>query len=306
MTVSVLVIGSVNTDMIVKVPRLPLIGETVLGGDFYKVPGGKGANQAVAAQRSGGQVTFISVVGDDVFGQEAIAGYQQDGIDVSHIKVMDQVSTGVALIAVDHEGKNTIAVASGANLRLTAVVIQEKRSLIEQCDVLLMQLEIPIEAVITAIDIAHHAKRLVILNPAPAQILPRTLYSKIDILTPNETEAEILTGINVKDVASARQATECLLSYGVKQVIITLGVQGIFYSDGRSFEHMPCFKVNAVDTTAAGDVFNGALATALAQQKSFHDALTFAQAASALSVTKIGAQRSVPYLKEIDKMLAGF
>ena len=298
---SILVIGSVNTDMIVKLPHLPAIGETVLGNAFYKLPGGKGANQAVAAQRAGGQVTFVACVGDDAFGQESIAGYQRDGIDVSHMKVIPGVSTGVALINVDNQGRNMITVASGANLQLTTAVIQEQRALIEQAEVLLLQLETPLDAVIAAIEIAHRAKRFIILNPAPAQVLPRELYSKITLMTPNETEAEILTGIKVTDSASARKAAECLRSYGVKQVIITLGAQGIFYSADPVCEHIPCFKVNAVDTTAAGDVFNGALAAALSQKKSFREALDFAQAASALSVTKVGAQSSVPKFEEIER-----
>ncbi len=301
---SILVIGSVNTDMVVKVPHLPRAGETVLGGKFYKLPGGKGANQAVAAQRAGGQVIFIACVGDDAFGQEAIKGYSEDNIDVKHINKISQVSTGVALITVDNQGGNMIAVASGANLELTAELVDKKTALIEQCDVLLLQLEIPLEAVVAAIDIAHQNERFVILNPAPAQALPPGLYSKINIITPNETEAEILTGIKVTDIASAKQAAERLLSYGVKRVIITLGAQGVVYSDHGGFHHEPCFKVDAVDTTAAGDVFNGALAAALAQQKSFHAALNFAQAASALSVTKIGAQNSVPYGEETEDFLS--
>lgn len=300
---SIVVIGSVNTDMIVTVPHLPVTGETVLGDAFYKLPGGKGANQAVAAQRSGGQVTFMACVGDDAFGQEAIAGYQQDGIDVSQIKVMPGVSTGVALINVDSQGKNTITVASGANLQLTAEAIQKQPALIEQGEVLLLQLEIPLDAVVAAIDIAHQAGCLIILNPAPARVLPREIYAKLTIITPNETEAEILTGIKVTGIASAKQAADCLLSYGVKQVMITLGVQGVFYSDGHACEHFPCFKVNAVDTTAAGDVFNGALATALSQKKALPEAVHFAQAAAALSVTKVGAQSSVPYAEEIEKVI---
>lgn len=300
---SILVIGSVNTDMIVKVPHLPVVGETVLGGKFYKLPGGKGANQAVAAQRSGAQVTFIACVGDDAFGQEAIQGYQQDNINTKHINVMPQVSTGVALIAVDNHGKNMISVASGANLQLTAELVDKKAALIEQCDVLLLQLEIPLESVIAAIDIASQKERFVILNPAPAKILPKDLYAKINILTPNEQEAGVLTGIEVSDVASAKRAAQRLLSYGVKRVLITLGAQGVVYSDEGSFEHVPCFKVDAVDTTAAGDVFNGALAAALAQGKPFQDALQFAQAAAALSVTEVGAQSSAPYLEDVNNFL---
>lgn len=299
----ILVVGSANTDMIVKVDHLPKKGETILGQSFYKLPGGKGANQAVAARRAGGSVTFLACVGDDSLGEEAIAGYQQDGIVTTDIQKIPTVSTGVALITVDQNGNNTIAVASGANAKLSAEKIQSETALIQSSDILLLQLETPLEGVIAAIHIAHEAKQFIILNPAPARDLPNALLAKVNLITPNETEAEILTGIKVVDEASAKRAADYLLSLGVEKVMITLGENGLFYADQSHSQHFPSYKVSAVDTTAAGDTFNGALAAALAKGKPTDAALQFAQAASALSVTKIGAQSAIPRLNEIEAFL---
>ncbi len=300
---NITVVGSSNTDMIVKAARIPRPGETILGGDFSTAAGGKGANQAVAAARAGGSVTFIARVGDDLFGNEALNGFRADNIDVSAISQDSDAPSGVALILVDDNGENSIAVASGANARLTPADIEAAQDSIENADVLLMQLEVPLEAVESAAQIAAANDVPVILNPAPARELPDSLLANCSIITPNETEAELLTSITVESESDAKKAADALKARGVGTVIITLGARGVFVSD-ESFEGMvKGFSVEAVDTTAAGDVFNGAFAVAFAEGKTLNDAVRFANAAAALSVTKLGAQPSAPKRDEIMNML---
>ena len=299
----IVVVGSSNTDMIIKLDKIPVPGETVLGGKFSTAAGGKGANQAVAAARAGGIVTFIASVGNDSLGAQAIEGFRRDGINVEYIKRVENVASGVALIFVDKTGENSIAVASGANAVLNPEDIQGSKQVISQAKILLMQLETPIETVTRAAQLAHEAGVKVILNPAPAQSLDDELLKMVSILTPNETEAELLTGIKVEDEAGAKKAAEVLLGKGVDAVLITLGARGVFLAVGEKRELIPGFKVDAVDTTAAGDVFNGALTVALAENKSFDDAIRFANAAAALSVTKLGAQPSAHSREEIDAFL---
>lgn len=296
---NIVVVGSSNTDMIIQVDKIPVPGETVLGGKFSTAAGGKGANQAVAAARAGGNVTFIAAVGNDALGVQAIEGFRRDGINVEYIKRVDDVASGVALIFVGKDGENSIAVASGANANLDPVSIVDSKHVISQAQILLMQLEIPIETVNRATQLVHESGVKVILNPAPAQILDDELLKMISILTPNETEAELLTGIKVEDEAGAQKAAEVLLDKGIEAVMITLGVRGVYLAAGDKREIIPAFKVEAVDTTAAGDVFNGALAVGLAENKSFDEAIRFANAAAALSVTKLGAQPSAHSRDEI-------
>ncbi|HNW59607.1 MAG TPA: ribokinase [bacterium] len=298
----IIVVGSSNTDMIIKTERIPKPGETVIGGAFSMAAGGKGANQAVAAARAGGQVTFIARVGADLFGEQAVVGFIADGIEVTHVLRDKRSPSGVALIYVDRKGENSIAVASGANAQLAPADVRRARAEIAAADVLLMQLETPLETIAAAAEIAakHHVP--VILNPAPAQPLPPALLEKITILTPNEHEAELLTGIAVNNARDAAAAAENLLARGVGMVIITLGAKGA-YVHAADFKGMvPGFSVAAVDTTAAGDVFNGALAVALGERRPLAEAVRFAHAAAALSVTKLGAQPSAPQRRAIQRL----
>ncbi len=299
----IVVVGSSNTDMIVKVPRIPRPGETILGGKFSTAAGGKGANQAVAAVRAGGQVTFIARVGDDMFGQQALRGFEADGIDVQYVKTDPSEPSGVALIFVDDKGENSIAVASGANACLSPQDVDEAATAIRSADILLMQLETPLATVQRAAEIARGSGVKVILNPAPAMPLDDALLANLTIITPNESEAELLTGVAVTDTASAEAAAKALLDRGIEVAIITLGSKGALLKTSKLTKVIPGFQVTAVDATAAGDVFNGSLAVALAEGKALEDAVRFANAAAALSVTKLGAQPSIPKREEIERLI---
>jgi len=300
---NIVVIGSSNTDMIVKVPRIPKPGETILGGSFSTAAGGKGANQAVAAARAGGNVTFIARVGQDMFGEQAVKGFDSDGIVVDYIVKDEKAPSGIAEIFVADDGENSIAVASGANANLSVDDVLKAKDVIAKADIVVMQLEIPIETIHAAAGLAAENGVKVILNPAPAQPLSDDLLKLVSILTPNETEAELLTGVQVTDLESAKQAAEKLHAKGISMVIITLGANGVYASTPEFTGAVPGFKVKALDTTAAGDVFNGALAVALAGNKSLTDAIRFANAAAAISVTKLGAQPSAPDLDSINTFL---
>jgi len=300
---SILVVGSSNTDMIIKLARIPKPGETVIGGEFASAAGGKGANQAVGAARAGGRVTFIARVGDDIFGDKALAGLAAAGVNVEHV-VRDRTSpSGVALIFVGQNGENSIAVASGANARLTPADLRKARSAFRQASVLLLQLETPLETVEAAADLAG-ASRRVILNPAPARPLPDKLLRRVYLLTPNESEAELLTGIAVSNVDGAARAAEALLARGVQNVVVTMGARGALVAGKHLQQFIPAFKVKPVDTTAAGDIFNGAVALGLAEGTPLLAAARFATAAAAISVTRMGAQPSAPTRKEIERLLA--
>lgn len=299
----ILVVGSSNTDMVVRLPKLPVPGETILGDQFAQHPGGKGANQAVAAARAGGQVTFLACVGQDHLGSQAIEGFKQDGIHVSYIKQTAQASSGVALILVGPDGQNSIGVASGANHYLLPEDIDQHQDLIAESDCVLLQLETPLSTVTRCVELAHHHKVRVILNPAPAQVLPTNLLQYIEVLTPNETEAETLTGIAVRDVDSTVAAAKAILAQGVKTVIITLGEKGAFLLTETKASFIEGFSVKAVDATAAGDTFNGALSVALSRGWDMTKAIRFAHAAAALSVTQKGAQPSIPSLTAVEQFI---
>lgn len=290
----VVVIGSSNTDMTIKAERLPKPGETILGGIFVMGPGGKGANQAVAARRLGADVSFICKVGHDIFGDNAIEGYRKEGIDTSRILRSDKAS-GTALILVDAKAENCIAVAPGANGDLTPEDIDSVADVIRSAGYLILQLEIPVESVLRAARIAHEAGVYVILNPAPACPLPRELFSYVSLITPNQTESALLTGI--EDNLDA--AVDKLLEMGVKDVVVTLGSKGSLVISEGAKTLVPSLKVKAVDTTAAGDTFCGALCVALSEGCSLVQAAQFATKASALTVQKMGAQDSIPYRSDI-------
>ena len=295
----IVVIGSSNTDMVVRAERLPAPGETIIGGKFFMNAGGKGANQAVAAARLGGTVSFIAKIGNDVFGKEAMALFEKEGIDCSCVSIDSESPSGVALITVNHEGENCIVVAPGANAALSPKDFESNNKLIRQADILLMQLEIPLETIAWAIDTGASEKTKIILNPAPAQIIPDRILKRVDIITPNETEAGILTGIAVTDPASAERTAKALLQKGVGSVFITMGAQGAFLMDKNQIQLIPAPAVRAVDTTAAGDIFNGALAVGLSNGLSLREAVKFGIRVASISVTRMGAQSSAPYLREI-------
>lgn len=295
----IVVIGSTNTDMVVKSARIPAPGETILGGRFLMNPGGKGANQAVAAARLGGDVTFVAKVGDDLFGREAKALFRKEGINATYVFTDAEEPSGVALIMVDAKGENCISVASGANGELSPDDIDAVEDRIAHADMVLLQLETPLATVQYAADLAVGKGVAVILNPAPACELPSDLYECLEVITPNESEAELLTGIRVTDEASAAEAARALCDKGVLQVVITMGAKGAYVYDGADGVMVPAVKVEAVDTTAAGDVFNGALAVALAEECPLVEAVRFAVKASAVAVTRMGAQASAPYRAEL-------
>lgn len=293
----IVVLGSTNTDMVISGAKIPVPGETVCGGSFMMNPGGKGANQAVAVARLSArrrQCVFIAKVGDDLFGRDTARRLKAEGIDARLI-VDKTAASGTALILVDRKGQNCISVALGANGTLSPEDVAPFASDIERSDALLLQLETPLETVLWAARTAHAKGVHVILNPAPAAKLPRELYACLDWITPNETEAELLTGVKVADLASAQAAERVLKRRGVAHVAITLGAKGC-YAAGRIH---PCVKVKAVDTVAAGDTFNGAFVVALAEGKGVDEAIAFAQAAAALAVTRPGAQSSVPFRREV-------
>lgn len=294
----IIVIGSSNTDMVIKTETLPLPGETKLGGDFFMNAGGKGANQAVAVARIGGNVTFVTKLGKDIFGRFAIDSFKKENINTRYVLIDEEAPSGVALIMVDKEGENCIAVASGANAKLSPSDINAIKNLTE-AEIILIQLEIPIETITAIVNKAKSNNQKVILNPAPAQKLDDELLNGLFLITPNETEASLLTGIAVKDEVTASHAASVLLGLGVQNVIITMGASGAYVLSGEISRMVPVKSVKAIDTTAAGDVFNGALAVALCEGKNIEDAVVFANKAAAISVTRIGAQSSIPYRKEL-------
>jgi ribokinase len=300
---SIVVVGGSNTDMIVRVARLPRPGETVLGGAFATAAGGKGANQAVGAARAGGRVRFIARVGRDAFGAQSVRGFIKDGIDADFVFEDPIRPSGVALIVVAEDGENSIAVAPGANAGLSPADIRTAARAFDDAGLVLLQLETPLETVRAAAGLAAGRGIRIILNPAPARALPASLLGKITVLTPNENEAETLTGIRVETASAAEQAALKLRNSGVGIVVMTLGPRGAFVSGPEFTGMVPGFKVKPVDTTAAGDVFNGALAAALSEDRPLVDAVRFANAAAAISVTRPGAQPSAPARAEIDRML---
>lgn len=298
----ILIIGSSNIDMVARVAHLPRPGETVGDAVFMQANGGKGANQAVAAARLGGDVMFISCVGDDANGAMLRKQFAADGIDTSELITVADTPTGTALIFVSHDSENCIAVAPGANYALTPDVVEAKAEHIAAAEYVLLQNEIPQASVALAIEKAYAAGAKAVLNPAPAMPIDDALLAKLYLITPNETEAQMLTGIAIDTSDDAVRAADALLEKGVQNVIITLGSKGAFVKNSDTQAFVPAFKVEAVDTTAAGDVFNGALLVALSEGKALVDAVRFASRCSSVAVTRMGAQTSVPYRAEIDAL----
>lgn len=299
MPASVVVIGSLNMDLVTRAQRLPRAGETLIGQSFVTVPGGKGANQAVAAARLGAQVSMIGCVGSDAYGEQLRTGLLAEQIDCQAVSVVDG-SSGVALIVVDGTGQNAIVVVAGSNARLTPEAVVGFDVLLQVADVIICQLEVPMQTVAYALKRGRELGKTVILNPAPVSApLPAHWYASIDYLIPNETEASALSGVLVDSLHSAEAAAGRLLAAGASKVIITLGPQGSLFANGERFEHFPALKVKAIDTTAAGDTFVGGFAAALAAGKTEAQAIRFAQAAAALSVTRTGAQPSIPTLSDV-------
>jgi len=295
------IIGSSNTDMVIKSNSIPKPGETIIGGDFYSFQGGKGANQAVAAAKLGGNVIFICKVGDDSLGNKSIKEYESHGINTEFICIEKDEHTGVALIMVDEEGENLISVASGANSKLKIKDIIFIEQILKPYDLVLIQLEIPLEVVKFIISLCYRLKIKLILNPAPFQKIDDDYLKCIHTITPNMIEAESLTGIKVFDVDSSRLAARKLIDKGIKNVFITMGSKGVFYITEEKEGHILPKKVKAIDSTAAGDTFNGALAAALSFGMKIYDSVEFANSAASISVTKMGAQDSIPSINELEK-----
>ncbi|MDR7537733.1 MAG: ribokinase [Armatimonadota bacterium] len=297
----VTVLGSLNTDLVVWAPRLPQVGETVPGGTFAVFHGGKGANQAVAAARLGAEVTMIGCVGADAFGRQLIEGLAAEGIDTRHVRVADGAASGVALITVDPQARNTIVVAAGANERVEARDVDAAAEAIAASQVLLLQLEVPLDAVVHAATLARRHRCCIILDPAPAPAapLPKELFESLSVIVPNEVEARVLTGVDVSDEGGAAAAARRLLVMGAQAVVIKRGAAGALWATGSESEAVPGIPVRAVDSTAAGDAFAAALGVALGEGRALRDAVRLANAAAALSVTRMGAQPSMPRRDEV-------
>lgn len=297
------VLGSVNADHVLQVASFPRPGETLHGHTYQVIPGGKGANQAVAAARLGADIAFIACVGNDSFGREMRETFAREGMNTEAVMIEADTPTGIAMIQVAETGENSICISAEANARLTPERLTPHQPLLKQADTLLMQLETPVETIESAARVAKQSGTKVVLNPAPARTLSDELLQLVDLITPNETEAELLTGIQVTDTTSAQQAAEILHGKGIPQVMITLGSQGVWISEQGQGRQVPGFRVEACDTTAAGDTFNGALLTAMQEGITLDKAIRFAHAAAAISVTRLGAQTSIPHRREVERFL---
>jgi ribokinase len=300
--IKIVVVGSINMDLVIATPRIPLIGETIKGRDSFTGLGGKGANQAVAASRLGADVEMIGCVGDDQFGEELLSKLKSENVGVGSVNVIPGVKTGQAFIIINDEGDNSIVLSPGANAELTPVHIQQREKVIKNADILLVQLEIPTETAEEAVKIANKYNVTTILNPALASKLSVDIFEKIDILTPNETEGNLLLNDKPNDNLTPQKIVKKLNSLGVKKVILTQGKDGVSYNDGDFLKKSPSFKVDVVDTTAAGDSFNAGLAVALAEGKSYSDSIAFAQSVAAITITSRGATSSLPFRNQVEKV----
>jgi ribokinase len=300
----IVVVGSSNTDMAVKTPHIPKPGETIMGGDFMMVSGGKGANQAVAAARLGAEVTLVARVGSDVFGNRAVASIGATGVNTQYIVHDDFFPSGVALINIAKNGQNSIVVAPGANALLSPADVDAARPAIEACHMVILQFEIPLETVAHTIRLAKELGKIVIVNPAPAQTLPDGFLNGVDIITPNEIEAAMLLGISLDSRFNGKSAAAALLEMGVGAAVVTMGSEGAIAATPGRIQQIPPKRVKVVDTTAAGDCFAGALACALGEECELGPAIRFANAAASLSVTRLGAQTSMPLRQEVEEFIA--
>ena len=305
MNAHVTVVGSLNMDLVARAPRIPQPGETIIGGDFQTVPGGKGANQAVAAARLEAQVSMVGRVGRDAFANPLLDNLAAAGVDPAFVIPDPEAATGVALIVVDDAGQNSIVVASGANMRLSPADVEAAEAAIADADALLLQLENPLETVTRAAEVTRAHGVRVILNPAPARSLPAALLSLVDVLIPNESETALLTGMSISNQAEAEAAAAALRGMGVGTVILTLGERGALLAEAGAAELVPTFEVTPVDTTAAGDAFVGGFAVALAEGRSLAEAVRWGNAVGALATTKLGAQPSLPTRQAVERLLAG-
>ena len=306
MNSNIYVVGSSNTDMVIKSDSIPNHGETVIGGNFYTFQGGKGANQAVAAAKLGGRVTFVCMVGDDSLGKNSIREYEAQGINTEFIGVEEKIHTGVALIMVDKKGENLISVSSGANSKIKIEDVSFLENKLTNDDIVLTQLEIPIDVVKYLIDICSKKNVKLILNPAPFQRLEDKYLKKVHTITPNISETKYLTQIEINSIDSSKLAAQKLLDKGIKNVIITMGSNGVFFMSEKQMGHIKAENVKAIDTTAAGDTFNGALAKAFSCDLDLVKSIKFSNAAAAFSVTKLGAQDSIPKIDELDKKFQNY
>lgn len=296
------VVGSINMDLVFRTPRMPMPGETLAGHSFHQIQGGKGANQAVAAARMDAQVTFIACVGDDAFGTSSLQTLEQDGIATKTIRQVAQCATGVAGILLDDAGQNSIVLAAGANAQLSTTDIDAAREVLAQAQLMICQLETPLPTVLYAIERAKNAGLAVLLNPAPAQVLEDSVLTQVDYLVLNETEATLLSGQTVTDIASAHNAAKLLQQRGANIVLITMGALGVLVADKGETYFLPAYSVKVVDTTGAGDTFVGAFAVAIAEGCALRAACMFAQSAAALAVTQLGAQTSIPHRKAVEAL----
>lgn len=298
----ILVIGSLNMDLVVNVPYMPKVGETILGHTFKTIPGGKGANQAFAAARLGGNVSLIGNVGNDEYGAQLVNNLNRVGVNVDSVKKQSDTHTGLAFIYVNDDGDNNIVVVSGANKNCSREFVKENIKLIEESEIVILQLEVPLDTVSYVLETAKELRKMVILNPAPApEYFPEELLRNIDIITPNESELQKLTGIEVNTIDEMVKAAKVLLSKGVKTVIVTCGEKGAIVVEDDNHTHFPVPKVKAIDTTAAGDSFTAAVAVALSEKRSMAYAIEFANRVAAIVVTREGAQTSIPTREEVDK-----
>jgi ribokinase len=303
MSKKITVIGSSNVDMIMKMDKLPRLGETVIDAEYFQVYGGKGANTAVGAARAGGNVFFVNCVGDDIFSDPMVENFKKDGINTDFVFREKGISSGTALVMIGGKGDNYLSVAPGANYRLTPAYIDNARKVIEEAEMIIIQNEIPVETISYIIDMASSLGKKILYNYAPAKPFPGIDWEKIEFLVVNETEAEFLSGQKVETDLEIENAARILVNKGAANVIITLGARGSYINAGTLNIYLPAFKVDAVDTTAAGDIYCGSLAVALTEGKTLKEAVMFAGAASAISVTRLGAQPSAPLRNEIDSFL---